>query len=77
MLVNNASDFFPTDIDEITVENYDKLFNSNVKGPLFYGESCFSLLKKSQNIINLVDIHADKPLKRNIRFTLWQKAANK
>lgn len=77
VLVNNASDFFPTDIDEITVENYNKLFNSNVKGPLFMAKSCFPLLKKSQgNIINLVDIHADKPLKKYPIYSM-AKAANK
>ena len=77
VLVNNASDFFPTDIDEITVENYDKLFNSNVKGPLFMAKSCYPLLKKYQgNIINLVDIHADKPLKKYPIYSM-AKAANK
>lgn len=77
VLINNASEFFATDIAELSPQNYDKLFNSNVKGALFLSKACLPLLLKSQgNIINMVDIHADKPLK-NYPIYSMAKAANK
>lgn len=77
VLVNNASEFFTTIPEELTVGDYDRLFNSNVKGPLFLSKACYPLLKKSHgNIINLVDIHADKPLKNYPVYSM-AKAANK
>ncbi|MFK8010680.1 MAG: pteridine reductase [Marinicellaceae bacterium] len=77
VLVNNASDFFATQADKVTENQYEELFNSNVKGPLFLSKACFSLLNKSKgNIINLVDIHADKPLKDYPVYSM-AKSANK
>ena len=77
VLVNNASDFFPTDFEDITPENYDKLFNSNVRGPLFVSKACYPLLEESKGcIINMVDIHADKPLKKYPLYSM-AKSANK
>lgn len=77
VLINNASEFFPTDLLKVTSNEYDKLFNSNVKGPLFLSKACFPLLKQSRGtIINLVDIHADKPLKDYPVYSM-AKAANK
>jgi pteridine reductase len=77
VLVNNASDFFPTYLEKLTSQAYDKLFNSNVKGPLFLSKACYPLLKKTKGtIINLVDIHADKPLKDYPVYSM-AKAANK
>jgi len=77
VLVNNASEFFPTYLADITADNYNKLFNSNVKGPLLLSKTCYPLLKKSKGcIVNLVDIHADKPLKGYPIYSM-AKAANK
>lgn len=77
VLVNNASEFFPTQLSNLTVEQYHKLLNSNVKGPLFLSKACYGLLKQSKGtIINLVDIHADKPLKNYPVYSM-AKAANK
>ena len=77
VLVNNASEFFPTDLSELMPADYEKLFNSNVKGPLFLSKACYHLLKKvNGSIINLVDIHADKPLKDYPVYSM-AKAANK
>lgn len=77
VLVNNASEFFPTAMPELSSKQYQSLFNSNVKGPLFLSKACYPLLKKSNgNIINLVDIHADKPLRKYPVYSM-AKAANK
>jgi len=77
VLVNNASEFFSTKPEETSINDYDRLFNSNVKGPFFLSKTCYPLLKKSHGtIINLVDIHADKPLKNYPVYSM-AKAANK
>jgi len=77
VLVNNASEFFPTPLSNLSIADYDKLFNSNVKGPLFLSKACVPMLKSSKGtVINLVDIHADKPLKNHSVYSM-AKAANK
>ena len=77
VLINNASEFFPTKLTELNSNDYNKLFNSNVKGALFLSKACYPLLKVSNgSIINIVDIHADKPLKNYPVYSM-AKAANK
>jgi len=63
LLLNNASSFYPTPLDEITEENWDDLLGTNLKAPLFLAKAAAPHLRKSQgNIINIVDIHAQRPL---------------
>jgi len=77
VLINNASEFFPTQLNQLKTDECEKLFNSNVKGPLFLSKACYPLLLKTQgNILNIVDIHADKPLKDYPVYCM-AKAANK
>ena len=64
ILVNNASSFYPTPLGTVTEEQWDDLVGSNFKGPLFMAQACLSALKQSRGvIINLVDIHGQRPLK--------------
>jgi len=64
VLVNNASTFYPTKIGEITPKAWDDLMGSNLKAPLFLSQAAAPALKKSGGlIINLVDIHALRPLR--------------
>jgi len=64
VLVNNASTFYPTKVGEITAKAWDDLMGSNLKAPLFLSQAAAPALKKSRGlIINLVDIHALRPLR--------------
>jgi pteridine reductase len=64
VLVNNASTFYPTKIGEITPKAWDDLMGSNLKAPLFLSQAAAPALKKSSGlIINIVDIHALRPLR--------------
>ena len=64
VLVNNASTFYPTRIGEITPQAWDDLMGSNLKAPLFLSQAAAPALKKSRGlIINIVDIHALRPLR--------------
>ncbi len=76
LLVNNASEFFPTPVGQINRDDYHRLFDSNVAGPLFLSQAAAGPLKKTGgSIVNLVDIHADKPLKNHPVYSM-AKAAN-
>ncbi len=64
VLVNNASSFYPTDIGQISERDWDILVGSNLKAPLFLIQAAAEELRKNHGcIINMVDIHADRPLK--------------
>jgi pteridine reductase len=66
VLVNNASSFYPTPIGEITEDAWDDLVGSNLKGPLFLSQACLPALRKARGvIINLVDIHGQRPLRNH------------
>ncbi len=64
VLINNASSFFPTDLNEIDEDIWEDLIGVNLKAPLFLTQAIAPHLKSSNGcIINIVDIHADRPLK--------------
>jgi len=66
VLVNNASSFYPTPIGSITLDDWNNLVNSNMKAPLFLAQAAAPHLKKtSGNIINMVDVHAQRPMKEH------------
>jgi len=64
VLINNASSFYPTPLGQITEENWEDLIGTNLKAPLFLAQAAAPYLTKQQGcIINMVDIHAQQPLK--------------
>jgi pteridine reductase len=63
-LVNNASSFFPTPLGSIDAAVWDDLIGSNLKGPLFLSQAAAPQLAKANGcIVNITDIHAERPLK--------------
>jgi pteridine reductase len=63
-LVNNASSFFPTPVGRIDTAAWDDLIGSNLKGPLFLSQAAAPQLVKTHGcIVNITDIHAERPLK--------------
>ena len=63
VLINNASQFYPTPVEQVTEADWDSLLNSNLKAPFFLAQALRdSLLERQGCIINLVDIYAQKPL---------------
>jgi len=64
VLINNASSFYPTPVGSITLDDWNNLINSNMKAPLFLAQAAAPYLKKTQgNIINMIDVHAQRPMK--------------
>ena len=65
LLVNNASVFYPTSIKNSTIEDWDKTININLRAPFFIATGLSKVLAISQgSIINIIDIHSDRPLKK-------------
>jgi pteridine reductase len=66
VLVNNASSFYPTPLGSITEEQWSDLIDSNLKAPLFLCQAALPLLTAARGvIINIVDIHATRPLRHH------------
>ena len=64
LLVNNASSFFPIAIGAVEASHWEELMGSNLRAPLFIcQEAAPHLAKAGGSIVNIVDIHADRPLK--------------
>jgi pteridine reductase len=63
VLVNSASSFYPTPMGQITESQFDDLIGSNLKAPLFLSQAAAPHLRKTHGlIINMIDIHATRPL---------------
>jgi pteridine reductase len=76
VLVNNASSFYPTPFGEANEAQWEDLIGSNLKGPFFLAQEAAPLLRKSRGcIVNLVDIHAQRPLKDHAIYSI-AKAGN-
>ena len=61
LLINNASTFYPTPIEDISEEHWDKLVGSNLKGPLFLIKGLKDKLKESKGaVINITDTNLSK-----------------
>ena len=70
-LVNNASSFFPTGVGDITAEAWDDLIGTNLRAPLFLAQAAAPALKKTQGaIVNITDIHAERPLKNFVVYSI-------
>jgi len=70
-LVNNASTFYPTPMGAITPAQWDDLMGSNLKAPLFLAQAAAPHLKKSGgSIVNIADIHAERPLKNYVVYSI-------
>lgn len=68
-LVNNASSFYPTPMGAITEADWDDLVGSNFKAPLFLSQDAVPHLRKtSGSIVNIVDIHARRPLRDHLVY---------
>ncbi len=69
VLINNASSFFPTLLQQCTQQDWHDLVGSNLQAPLFLSQAAASHLKEQRGcIVNIVDIHAERPLKNYVIY---------
>jgi len=70
-LVNNASSFYPTAIGEITPAAWADLIGTNLQAPLFLSQAAVPALRRTQGaIVNITDIHAERPLKSYVVYSV-------
>lgn len=64
LLINNASSFYPTPIGSVSDAHWNEIMGSNLKAPFFAAQAAARALGETAGcIINIVDIHAERPLK--------------
>jgi pteridine reductase len=70
-LVNNASSFFATPLGEITAADWDDLAGTNLRAPLLLAQAAAPFLRKTQGaIVNITDIHAERPLRNYVVYSV-------
>jgi pteridine reductase len=70
-LVNNASSFHPTPVGDITLDAWDDLVGTNLKAPLFLAQAAAPHLRRTSGcIVNITDIHAERPLKSYVVYSI-------
>ncbi len=75
ILVNNASVFYPTPISQLNQHDYKSIMNINVMAPLFLSSTLSKKLSQNQGcIVNIVDIHSERPLKNHAIYNISKAA---
>lgn len=68
-LVNNASTFYSTPIGDISEDQFADLVGSNFKAPLFLSQEAVPHLRETGGaIVNIVDIHSQRPLRNHVVY---------
>lgn len=76
VLVNNASTFYSTPLENASENDWDDLININLKAPFFLAKYTADALRKSRgSIINIADIYAARPLIEHSIYSI-AKAGN-
>jgi len=66
LLVNNASSFYPTPLGVIDLKQWDDLIGTNLRAPLFLAQAAAPQLRSHRGlIVNMIDIHAQRPLPKH------------
>jgi pteridine reductase len=71
VLVNNASTFYPTPVGTVDETQWNDLIGTNLKAPFFLAQAAAPYLKRERGcIVNIVDIHAERPLKEHPVYSI-------
>ena len=74
-LVNNASAFFATPFGTTTPAQWQALFDVNVRAPFFLAQAAAPHLQAREGaIVNLADIHAERPLRDHAVYGMSKAA---
>ncbi len=70
-LVNNASSFYPTTLEQVNEAHWTDLLGTNLKAPLFLAQAAAAELRKHHGaIVNIVDIHAERPMQGHLLYSV-------
>ena len=70
-LINNASSFYATPLAEIDNGQWVDLLGTNLKAPLFLAQAAATELRRRHGcIVNIVDIHAERPMHGHLLYSV-------
>jgi pteridine reductase len=70
-IVNNASSFYPTPLEEVDEKQWVDLMGTNLKAPLFLAQAAAAELRRQHGaIVNIVDIHAERPMQGHLVYSV-------
>ncbi len=76
-LVNNASAFYPSPVNQMTEQRWYELIDVNLKAPVFLAQLAVPWLKQQLGcIINISDIHGEKPMKNYPIYSISKAGLN-
>lgn len=71
VLVNNASRFYPTPMGDVSPEDWRDIMGSNLRGPFFLTQALLPELRAAAGaVINVLDIHAERPMRRHPVYSM-------
>jgi pteridine reductase len=71
LLVNNASVFYPKSVEDSDIKVWDEVLNVNLRAPFFLSKGLSEKLSTtSGSIINIIDIHSERPLKNHSVYNI-------
>lgn len=75
VLINNAAAFYPTPLAQATAAQWDELLGTNLRAPFFLSRAAAPLLRQRHGcIVNLSDIHAQRPLRGHAIYSISKAA---
>ena len=70
-LVNNASSYFPTQLNALNESDWNDLISTNLKAPLFLCQAAAKFLKEQKgSIVNITDAKENNPKKNYIIYNI-------
>ena len=70
-LVNNASSFYATPLAEINEQQWHDLLGTNLRAPLFLAQAALVELQRRHGaIVNIADIHAERPMRGHLLYSV-------
>ena len=70
-LVNNASSFYPTPLAGVGDPQWHDLLGTNLRAPLFLAQAAADELRHRHGcIVNIVDIHAERPMRGYLLYSV-------
>lgn len=72
-LVNNASLFYPTPIDQLKPDVVDRFMNLNLTAPLLLSTAAARVMRTG-SIINIIDVYAERPLHNYLAYSVSKAA---
>lgn len=71
VLINNASAYYATPLASLDSQQWNELVNTNLKAPLFLSQLAAESLRLNKGcIINITDIHANRPLRSHSIYSI-------